>query len=110
MNDFEITDMDIVAAIDNGFTPTDAGDMLMEAAEDRGQTADIVSLTSNSKEYRLTGRPSTQLYFSCDPDTFSDYQGSTISYPVSPMYELFFHLTLMPTTRRSTRTKKYRTL
>jgi hypothetical protein len=36
--------------------------------------ADVVSLTSNSREYTLTGRPSTQLYLSCDPDTFSEYQ------------------------------------
>jgi hypothetical protein len=35
---------------------------------------DVVSLTSNSKDYRTSGRPAIQLYLSCDPDTFSEYQ------------------------------------
>lgn len=63
----EITDMDIVAAIDS-FAPTE-GDM-----DPQQQGPEIVSLAGSSKEYRLTGRPSTPLYLSCDPSTFSEYQ------------------------------------
>lgn len=66
-SDLEITDMEIVATLDS-FTPTDVDLGLPHGS------VDVVSLASNSKEYTLTGRPSTPLYLSCDPATFSEYQ------------------------------------
>ena len=62
----EITDMDIVAALD-GLGQTEDEDADQQAPE-------WVSLAGSSREYRLTGRPSTPLYLSCDPSTFSEYQ------------------------------------
>ena len=79
----EIADADIVAAIDS-FLPTtnDDGDddassfpTMDPATTEEPITADLVSLSTASKEYRLTGRPATPLYLSCDPDTFSEFQG-----------------------------------
>jgi hypothetical protein len=62
MADLDLTDMEI---------DFDTTTISMENALNQG--LDIVSLGS-SKDYRKTGRPSTQLYLSCDPDTFSEYQ------------------------------------
>lgn len=73
MTEMEITDMDIVAALDS-FIPTEDG--MMESS----LGPDVVSLASKSKEYQLTGRPSIPLYLSCDPDTFSEYQGEKMKW------------------------------
>ena len=64
---------DLIAAAIDGFAPSE--DMFETTAEEDLPMVDVVSVTSESKEYRLTGRPSTQLYLSCDPDAFSTYQG-----------------------------------
>ena len=81
MAEMEIADIDIVEALD-GFHPTSdddgfvySGDAHQEHGDSARNAPDLVSLTSNSKEYRLTGRPSIQLYLSCDPMTFSEFQG-----------------------------------
>lgn len=98
MTDMEMTDDDIVAVIDS-FLPTTAEndddasfppflDPTITAQEEP-VTADLVSLSTCSREYRLTGRPASVLYLSCDPDTFSAFQGEICNMLVAPKKESF---------------------
>ena len=81
MTDMDFADVDIVAAMDSLVPPaTDDDDFFVQHDDallhPEAAAPDVVSLTS--KDYRLTGRPSTPLYLSCDPDTFSEFQGKSL--------------------------------
>lgn len=80
----DFADVDIVAAMDSLVPPaTDDDDFVMHDDDallhhPDAAAPDVVSLTS--KDYRLTGRPPTPLYLSCDPDTFSEFQGKSLNH------------------------------